>query len=118
MLEPILPKHPPYQREDVEEAEPAGPTGSATAVAANRLTWDRLVLVGCAVVAALSLVVVAMRASSIAEDQRIQTCQVRVYAQEQATSSFGGRGTQERLARELADCVGDEPSADEDDGAD
>ena len=118
MLEPILPKHPPYQREGVAEAGADAGVSGAVAVdgagssPSGRLSWDRLVLVACAVVAALSLVVVAMRASSIAEDQRIQTCQVRVYAQEQATSSFGGRGTQERLARELAECVGDEPSPD------
>jgi hypothetical protein len=67
---------------------------------------------GCAVVAALSLVVVAMRASSIAEDQRIQTCQIRVYAAEQA-EGFSGRGSQERLARQLSECIGDDPSADD-----
>ena len=112
MLEPILPKHPPYQRDDVEDEPPGDAVGGAalasTAGARERLSWDRLVLVGCAVVAALSLVVVAMRASSIAEDQRIQTCQVRVYAAEQA-GSFG-RGSGERIAEGLAECIGGDPA--------
>jgi len=108
ILEPILPKHPPTERE-VVEAELA-PPGLATAAA--RPSWDRMVLVGCAVVATLALVVVAARASSIAKDQKIQTCQIRVYAEEQnESSSFdgGGRESQRRLARGLADCVGLDP---------
>lgn len=109
ILEPILPKHPPTERE-VLEAEAAA---AAPATAGGRPSWDRIVLVGCAVVATLALVVVALRTSSIAKDQRVQTCQIRVYAAEQGGSA-GGRDFQRRLAAELADCVGIEPAADED----
>jgi hypothetical protein len=101
MLEPILPKHPPYA--SAEGAAPS-PPGAPVAPPAARPSWDRLVLVGCAVVATSALVVVALRASSIAEDERIQTCQIRVYAAEQ--DGFTGRETQQRLARALAKCVG------------
>ena len=123
ILEPILPKHPPYQREDGSEGVAGGDgdpaVGPDRGDRGDRPSWDRLVLVGCAVVAALSLVVLAMRASSIAEDQRIQTCQIRVYAQEQATGTFGGRGAQERIAQDLAECIGDDPSGGaEDDNTD
>lgn len=117
MLEPILPKHPPYQREEVGgEGEPV--EASTPSAAPVRPSWDRIVLVGCAVVATLSLVIVAMRTSSIAEDQRVQTCQVRVYAAERSTGSFGGRDAEHRLARDLAECVGIEPAGDGEDERD
>ena len=109
-LEPILPKHPPTER-DVQELEAAAAASEAArSTGAARPSWDRLVLVGCAVVATLALVIVALRTNSIAKDQRIQTCQIRVYASEQLAGSggFSGRG-QERLQRELAECVGIEP---------
>jgi hypothetical protein len=58
-------------------------------------------------VATLALVVVALRTNSIAQDQRVQTCQVRVYAAEQgALVNSSGRQSQERIARALAKCVG------------
>ena len=113
ILEPILPKHPPYQREDVDASGTDADAVDGRAPAA-RPGWDRLVLVGCAVVATLALVVVALRASSIAEDQRIQTCQIRVYAAEQAGFGNSGRAAQQRLSDELAKCVGADPDADED----
>ena len=110
ILEPILPKHPPYQR-DEPDAD-ASPATSAPAPR-GRPSWDRLVLVGCAVVATLALVVVALRVTSIADDERIQTCQIRVYAAEQSGFADGGRDSGRRLARELAECVGIEPEVDE-----
>ena len=111
ILEPILPKHPPYQRDD--EVAEASDAAAVTGVASARPSWDRLVLVGCAVVATLALVVVAMRASSIAEDQRVQTCQIRVYAAEQGGFGSAGRESQRRLTEELAKCVGLDPEVDE-----
>jgi hypothetical protein len=69
------------------------------------------------VVATLALVIVAARTSSIAKDQKIQTCQIRVYASEQlsdSSSGFGGRGSQRRLAEELGKCVGLDPAVDDD----
>ena len=116
LLEPILPKHPPYQRDDAADValdEPSSGAG-ATAAGSARPTWDRLVLVGCAVVATLALVVVAIRATSIANDERVQTCQIRVYAAEQSGFGSDGRESGRRLAQELAECVGIEPEADED----
>ena len=112
ILEPILPKHPPTERE-VFEREAAEAASAAAPVVAPRPSWDRLVLVGCAVVATLALVIVALRTNSIARDQRIQTCQVRVYAAEQSGDGFSGRESQQRLARELADCIGLDPPADD-----
>ena len=110
ILEPILPKHPPYQRDDAEADAVSSPAVGATA---PRPSWDRLVLVGCAVVATLAMVVVALRATSIAKDERIQTCQVRVYAAEQSGFSSGGRESGRRLAEKLAECVGvDQTEAD------
>ena len=113
-LEPILPKHPPTEREVAEAAVAA----AEPAAVSSRPSWDRLVLVGCAVVATLALVIVALRVGSIADDQRVQTCQVRVYAAEQSSFGSGGRQTQERLARELAKCVGVESPDDADADAD
>ena len=110
MLEPILPKHPPTER-DVHELEPAAAMSQTTTPA--RPSWDRLVLVGCAVVATLALVIVALRTNSIAKDQRIQTCQVRVYAAEQGADGFSGRESQQRVAREFAECVGIDPPSDD-----
>ena len=116
MLEPILPKHPPTARDDLGEGgvvDAEATEARAVVGGASRPTWDRLVLVACAVVATLALVVVALRANSIAEDQRVQTCQVRVYAAEQAGFGNGTRASQRRLAERLAECVGAEPDVDE-----
>lgn len=103
-LEPILPKHPPTAAEPSPPAFGAGSAeGAGVASSAPRGTpaWDRLVLVACAVVATLALVVCALRLSSIAEDQRLQACQVRVYAEEQLAGS-----DRSSLRDRLADCVG------------
>ena len=109
MLEPILPKHPPTEREVVvDEGLPA-----ATAHPSSRPSWDRLVLVGCAVVATLALVVVALRTNSIAEHERVQTCQIRLYAVERSAYD-SGREAQQRFGRTLAECIGLDPEADED----
>ena len=114
VLEPILPKHPPTER-DVAAAQAVAPetVGSSSA----RPSWDRLVLVGCAVVATLALVVVALRANSIAEHQRVQTCQMRVYAAETNLDATGRAG-QRALAEQLAECVGIDPDTDADDDTD
>ena len=115
ILEPILPKHPPTER-DVLEAEAEAAAAAAPSATAGHPSWDRIVLVACAVVATLALVVVAARTSSIAKDQKVQTCQIRVYAAEQlsdSSSGFSGRGSQRRLAQELAECVGLDPAVDE-----
>lgn len=104
-LEPILPKHPPTAADpsppapDPGSAE--GAAGAASSASRGTPAWDRLVLVACAVVAALALVVCALRLSSIAEDQRLQGCQVRVYAEEQLAGS-----DRSSLRDRLADCVG------------
>ena len=113
-LEPILPKHPPTAADPVlaphdGPAEVASGTGSSSS--RTRPPWDRLVLVGCAVVATLALVVCAMRLSSIADDQRLQACQVRVYAEEQID---GGRD-RSTLRERFAECIG---VGIEDDGVD
>jgi hypothetical protein len=112
ILEPILPKHPPTERE-VLEREAAAVAEAATVTTAVRPSWDRLVLVGCAVVATLALVIVALRTNSIAKDQRIQTCQVRIYAAQQNADGFSSRQSQQRLARDLAECVGIDPPVDD-----
>jgi hypothetical protein len=107
LLEPVLPKHPPTEREAAEAAADAAVVATP---APSRPSWDRIVLVACAVVATLSLVVVAARASSIAKDQKIQTCQIRVYAAQRSDASFGGRDAERRLAQQLAECVGIDPA--------
>ena len=112
MLEPILPKHPPTEREVLELEASAALAASSSGVGPS---WDRLVLVGCAVVATLALVVVALRTNSIAKDQRVQTCQIRVYAAEQSDAGFSGREAERRLARKLAECVGIDPPAEAND---
>ena len=114
MLEPILPKHPPTARDDLGEGgvvDAEATEARAMVGGASRPTWDRLVLVACAVVATLALVVVALRANSIAEDQRVQTCQIRAYAAEEGAFEATGRSAQRRLAQRLAECVGIEPDA-------
>ena len=110
ILEPILPKHPPTEREVLELEAAALPEATTL-----RPGWDRMVLVGCAVVATLALVFIALRTNSIAKDQRVQTCQIRVYAAEQLSDSgaFSGRGSQRRLAEQLAECVGLETPVDD-----
>ena len=91
-----------------------GSTGAAGGGDRTRPSWDRLVLVACAVVATLALVVIALRTNSIAKDQRVQTCQIRVYAAEQGGLGNSSPGSGRRLAQELAECVGIEPEADAD----
>lgn len=104
-LEPILPKHPPVAREDVPLTEPA--VAVTDDPPRPRPSWDRLVLVGCAVVATLALVVCAIRLTSIAEDERLQACQVRVYAEEQITAQGRRSGlSTEQFRERFADCVG------------
>ena len=110
MLEPILPKHPPTEREVVVDEAPV----AAAVGPSSRPSWDSLVLVGCAVVATLALVIVALRTNSIAEHQRVQTCQIRLYAAEQAAFDQGGPEGQRILGRKLADCIGIDPESDED----
>jgi hypothetical protein len=118
LLEPILPKHPPYQREgeavagEDGEAVEAGPARAGVALGGR--SWERWVLLGCAVVAALSLVVVAMRVSEIADHERVQACQARAFAQ-QSAEGFSGRNSQERFGRELGECVGLDVSETDDD---
>ena len=117
LLEPILPKHPPYQREGepapaTEPDDGVGVAAAPGAVIAGR-PWERWVLVGCAVVAALSLVVVALRVSEIAEHERVQTCQARAFA-EQTSDRFSGRADQDDFARGLRECVGIEDPGAED----
>lgn len=104
-LEPILPKHPPVARDDVPVGEPA--VAVTDDPPRPRPSWDRLVLVGCAVVATLALVVCAIRLTSIAEDERLQACQVRVYAEEQITAQGRRSGlSTEQFRERFADCVG------------
>jgi hypothetical protein len=108
-LEPILPKHPPI----AGETPPAATEAPAIDAPAVRPGWERLVLLGCAVVATLALVVCALRLSSIADDQRVQTCQTRAFAEEQLAGSNTG-GQPRRLGESLARCVGlDVPATDE-----
>ena len=119
MLEPILPKHPPTQRSDEAVADVRGVSATLGAWDRGpRPSWDRLVLVGCAVVATLALVVVALRMNSIAQDQRVQTCEIRVYAaqEDDRRELFGAeaREAEQRVADQLAECIGIEREADED----
>jgi hypothetical protein len=106
-LEPILPKHPPVARDDVPLTEPAVAVSDEPPAPRPRPTWDRLVLVGCAVVATFALVVCAIRLSSIAEDQRLQACQSRVYAEEQIVAQGRRAGlSTEQFRERFAECVG------------
>ena len=107
-LEPILPKHPPVARDDIPFTEPAVAVSDDPPAPRPRPSWDRLVLVGCAVVATVALVVCAIRLNSIAEDQRLQACQVRVYAEEQVLAQGGRRSglSTEQFRERFADCVG------------
>ena len=101
-LEPILPKHPPPV-DDVAAAAAAAALAEAAAAAPGavaRPAWERWVLLGCAVVGALSLVVCALRLSSIAEDQRLQACQVRIFVDQRG----GANGSD--LQQRFAECVG------------
>jgi hypothetical protein len=113
LLEPILPKSPPtadeVRAEEVPEVEVARTAAGPS--------WERWVLLGCAVAATLCLVVITIRLTSIAEDQRVQTCQTRVFAAEQLEDfdGRGGRTAQQRFARELAKCVGAEVPAESSD---
>lgn len=97
-LEPILPKHPTELSQLPKE--PLAPRA--------RPSWDRLVLVGCAVVATLALIVCAIRLNSIAEDERLQACQVRVFAEEQVRSNppSSSRFSADRYQERLAECIG------------
>ena len=116
-LEPILPKHPPVARDDVPLTEPAVADSDEPPAPRPRPSWDRLALVACAVVATLALVVCAIRLNSIAEDQRLQACQVRVYAEEQLVAQGRRSGlSTEQFRERFADCVGlDLESIDADD---
>jgi hypothetical protein len=113
LLEPILPKSPPTADDvasAVVEAEPEA------VVAGRRAPWERWVLLGCAVAATSCLVLITLRLSSIADDQRVQTCQARAFASEQLADSgvggSGGRQAQRLFAEELAKCVGiDQPAS-------
>lgn len=105
-LEPVLPKHPPMARDDVPLTEPAVAVSDDPPAPRPRPSWDRLVLTGCAVVATLALIVCAIRLNSIAEDERLQACQARVFIQEQARSqNRGSVGTNERFRERLAACI-------------
>lgn len=96
-LEPILPRHPTELSELPKDPPAPRP----------RPSWDRLVLVGCAVVATFALVVCAIRLSSIAEDERLQACQSRVYAEEQIVAQGRRAGlSTEQFRERFAECVG------------
>ena len=119
LLEPILPKSPPTAPDPASSAGDAGtdgPVEAASGRGGDGPSWERLVLVGCAVVATLCLVVISLRLSSIAKDQQVQSCQTRVFAEQQFDDFRGssGRASQQRYARELAECVGVELPADAD----
>ena len=108
-LEPILPKSPPVAPEPgrpgaAAAAEPDGGGGSS-----GRQTWERRLLLGCAVVATLALVFCALRLNSIAEDERLQACQSRAYIDAQVSSTRGNLTDDFRDA--LAACSGGEPDA-------
>ena len=120
LLEPILPKSPPTAPDPASTvaADDDGDVAAGT-VSGGRAggpSWERLVLVACAVVATLCLVIISLRLSSIAEDQQVQSCQTRVFATQQFDDFRGssGRASQQRYARELAECVGVELPADAD----
>ena len=109
-LEPILPRHPPVAADDVPptpsaagEPTPAIDGGGG----AGGRSWDRWLLLGCAVVATLALVVCALRLNSIAADQRIEACQVEVYIREQLSADRGRFDPNDDGVRSrLGACVG------------
>jgi hypothetical protein len=107
VLEPILPKSPPTADEVAAAAVAEDDTPDVVGDA-GRLPWERWVLLGCAVAATLCLVLITIRLSSIADDQRVQTCQTRVFAAQQLgdVDGIGSRSLQREFARELARCVG------------
>lgn len=113
LLEPILPKSPPTAPDPSDTAIAADDGDVVVEAARTGPSWERWVLLGCAVAATLCLVVITLRLTSIAEDQRVQTCQTRVFASEQLADSDGrSRAAQQQFARELAKCVGlDVPAA-------
>jgi hypothetical protein len=113
LLEPILPKSPPTADDVARADEVLEPVPDAPG-AGLRTPWERWLLLGCAVAATLCLVLITVRLTSIAEDQRVQTCQTRVFASEQLEDFDGraGRGAQRQFAQELAKCVGLELPAD------
>jgi hypothetical protein len=115
-LEPILPRHPPVAP---EAAPPDPPVGREATFGgrggAGRASWERWVLLGCAVLSTLALVVCALRLNAIAADQRIEACQVEVYIGEQLNARRSGlEPTDDRLRNRLGDCIG----VDTDTGAD
>ncbi len=113
-LEPILPKHPPVARDDVPLTEPAVAVSDDPPAPRPRPSWDRLALLACAVVATLALIVCAIRLNSIAEDERLQACQVRVYIEEQARAGRGGAaGANERFQERLSECIDLDPESDD-----
>jgi hypothetical protein len=95
---------------DVVAADDEVGAGTTEAVGAGRggRPWERWVLLGCAVAATLCLVLITIRLGSIADDQRVQTCQTRVFAAQQLgdLDGAGSRSAQREFARELARCVG------------
>lgn len=105
-LEPILPKHPPVARDDVPLTEPAVAVSEEPPAPRPRPSWDRLVLLGCAVVGTLALIVCALRLNSIAENERLQACQVRVFAEEQVNQPSSSRFSADRYQERLAECIG------------
>ena len=112
-LEPILPKSPPVA------PEPGSPpvAEAADVEAASlpgRPAWERWLLLGCAVVATLALVVCALRLNAIAEDERLQACQARVYVEAQLESGRGFNPTDSSFREQLGACIGVDPSADTD----
>ena len=117
LLEPILPKTPPTAGDPPPLLEADTDASAVDLRSQNGSGWERWVLLGCAVAATLCLVIITIRLTSIAEDQRVQTCQTRVFAAEQMADFDGpsGRAAQQRFARELAKCVGiDVPAANND----
>jgi len=114
ILEPILPKQPPIAGEpgppetsDGLDPRPGGRSAGAP--------WHRTVLVACAVVATLALVFSAVQLSSIAEDQRLQACQARAFAEETIVGDGGsGRQARSNLQERFADCLGIEIESEED----
>ena len=116
ILEPILPKHPPVAGEPSSPPEDAVATAPVASGAGP--PWHRTVLVACAVVATLALVFCAVQLSSIAEDQRLQACQVRVYAEETIVAEGDpARRGGATLRQRFADCLGVDVAPDDDDRA-
>ena len=110
-LEPILPRHPP-----TAPPEGAPEVVSAVTVAeAGRRSWDRWLLLACAVVATVALVVCALRLNAIAADQRLEACQVEVYIEEsiQNRGRNGFDPGDDRIRERLAGCIGVDPDAED-----